>query len=96
MPEGDTVFRAARTLNRALAGQIITKFETVFPKLARVDFDEGICGRTVDRVEAQGKWTLMYFSHFTHSHADEWKLAYLSARGKMAPTEKRNARDDCE
>jgi len=62
MPEGDTVFRAARTLNRALAGQTITKFETVFPKLARVDFDERICGRTVDRVEAKGKWTLMHFS----------------------------------
>ena len=62
MPEGDTIFRAARTLNRALAGQIVTEFETVLPKLSRVDFDESIRGRTVDRVEAQGKWILMYFS----------------------------------
>jgi len=62
VPEGDTIFRAARTLNRALAGQTITKFETVFPKLARVDFDEGIRGRTVELVEAKGKWILMHFS----------------------------------
>jgi endonuclease-8 len=62
MPEGDTIFRAARTLNRALAGQTVTEFEAVFPKLARVDFDERIRGRTVDRVEAKGKWMLMHFS----------------------------------
>jgi len=27
MPEGDTIFRAARTLNLALAGHIVTRFE---------------------------------------------------------------------
>ena len=26
MPEGDTIFRAARTLHRALAGQMVTGF----------------------------------------------------------------------
>ena len=62
MPEGDTIFRAARTLNRALAGQTVAKFETAFPKLARVDFDEGMRGRTVELVEAKGKWILIHFS----------------------------------
>ncbi len=62
MPEGDTIFRAARTLNRALSGRTVTQFETVFPKLSRVDFDQGISGRTIERVEAQGKWLLMFFS----------------------------------
>ena len=62
MPEGDTIFRAARTLNRALAGQVVTGFETQLPKLSRVDFDSGIAGRTVEKVEAKGKWMLMYFS----------------------------------
>ncbi len=62
MPEGDTIFRAARTLNRALAGHKITRFESVFPKLMRVNVDEPICGRTVERVEAQGKWLLMHLS----------------------------------
>src|SRR4030088_474616 len=62
MPEGDTIFRAARTLNKALSGQTVTGFETVLPKLSRVDFDSGITGRTVDRVEAKGKWMSMNFS----------------------------------
>ena len=62
MPEGDTIFRAAHTLHRALAGHKITQFESVFPKLSRVDVDQPICGRVIDRVEAQGKWLLMYFS----------------------------------
>ncbi len=62
MPEGDTIFRAARTLHRALAAGKVVKFESVFPKLTRVDFDQPICGRTVEQVEAQGKWLLMHFS----------------------------------
>jgi endonuclease VIII len=62
MPEGDTIFRAARTLNKALAGQIVTGFETVLPKLSRVDFDSKITGRTIDSVEATGKWMRMNLS----------------------------------
>ena len=62
MPEGDMIFRAARTLHRALAGQTVTGFESVIPKLSRVDFDSGLTGRTVDKVEAQGKWMRMHFS----------------------------------
>ena len=62
MPEGDTIFRAARTLNKALSGQVITGFETVLPKLARVDFDSGVVGRTVESVSSKGKWILMNFS----------------------------------
>jgi len=62
MPEGDTIFRAARTLNKALAGQVVTGFETVLPKLSRVDQDEPIPGRIVESVEAKGKWMSMRFS----------------------------------
>ena len=62
MPEGDTIFRAARSLQRALGGQTITRFESVVPKLARVAEDEGIVGRSLDRVEARGKWLLFHFS----------------------------------
>ena len=62
MPEGDTIFRAARTLNRALAGQVVTGFETQLPLLARVDHDEPLKGRTVESVDAAGKWMRMYFS----------------------------------
>jgi endonuclease-8 len=62
MPEGDTIFRAARTLNRALAGQAVTGFESVLPKLERVEVDSGVTGRVVEKVEARGKWLLLYFS----------------------------------
>jgi endonuclease-8 len=62
MPEGDTIFRTARTLHRALAGQTVTRFESVLPKLERIDYDTPLAGRTVDSVEARGKWVLMHFS----------------------------------
>ncbi len=62
MPEGDTIFRAARTLDRALAGRVVTKFETQFPRLARVDYDSPLAGRTVESVEPSGKWLRMNFS----------------------------------
>ena len=62
MPEGDTIFRAASTLQRALARQTVTEFSSVFPKLTRVDEDSGVVGRSVESVEARGKWLLMHFS----------------------------------
>jgi endonuclease VIII len=62
MPEGDTIYRAARTLNLALAGQTVTSFESALPHLSRVEVDHGVVGRTVEKVEAQGKWLLMCFS----------------------------------
>jgi endonuclease VIII len=62
VPEGDTIFRAARALHRALAGSVVTKFETVLPKLSRIDQDAPIAGRTIESVEASGKWLQMRFS----------------------------------
>jgi endonuclease-8 len=62
MPEGDTIFLAAATLRRALAGQTVTRFESVFPALTRVDDDAPIAGRTIDAVAAHGKHLLMTFS----------------------------------
>jgi endonuclease-8 len=62
VPEGDTIFRSARTLDRALAGQSITRFKTALPHLSRVELDSGVTGRTVEKVEAHGKWLLIHFS----------------------------------
>ena len=62
MPEGDTIFRAARTLHRALAGKIVTRFESVLPKLTRVHEDTPVTGRTVESVGASGKHLLMTLS----------------------------------
>ncbi len=62
MPEGDTIFRSARTLNRALAGQVVTGFRSMLPKLTRVHEDHPITGRTIESVEASGKWMMIRFS----------------------------------
>ena len=62
MPEGDTIFRAARTLHTALAGHVITRFETGLAPLAQIDRDTPITGRTVEQVEAAGKHLLMTLS----------------------------------
>ena len=62
MPEGDTILRTARTLHRALAGHVVTRFESVYPQLTRVDADTPLRGRTIERVEARGKHVLMWFA----------------------------------
>jgi endonuclease-8 len=62
MPEGDTIYRAARALQRALGGKVVTRFETGLAKLARVNDDATLVGRVVEKVESRGKWLLIYFS----------------------------------
>ncbi|WP_158751166.1 Fpg/Nei family DNA glycosylase [Acidobacterium sp. S8] len=62
MPEGDTIFRTARTLQRALAGEKILSFESVYAPLAAANDNEPLAGRIIERVEARGKWLLIYFS----------------------------------
>ena len=62
MPEGDTIYRTARALERALGGRVVTGFEAGFAKLVSVNDDAPLVGRTVERVEAKGKWCLIYFS----------------------------------
>lgn len=62
MPEGDTIFRAARTLQKALAGRVVTRFDSALPELQRVDVDTPLKGRSIESVEARGKHLLMTFS----------------------------------
>jgi endonuclease-8 len=88
MPEGDTIFRAARALNTALAGRVVTGFETGLAKLARVNDDTPLVGRGVERVESRGKWCLMYFSGdlilVTHMlMSGSWHLYRVGERWRM-------------
>jgi Formamidopyrimidine-DNA glycosylase len=62
MPEGDTIFRTARSLGRALAGKPVTVFRSTYPLLTRFNDDTPIPGQLVERVEARGKWLLIHFS----------------------------------
>ena len=70
MPEGDTIFRAAQTLHRVLAGRVVVRFESVLPALTRVDEDHPVAGRTIDSVSSRGKHLLMQFSGdlILHTH----------------------------
>jgi endonuclease-8 len=62
MPEGDTIFRTARTLDRALSGKVVTGFRSTFPLLTRFDDDTPLKGQSVESVESRGKWVLIHFS----------------------------------
>jgi endonuclease-8 len=62
MPEGDTIFRTARALGRALAGKPVTGFRSTYPLLMRFNDDTPLVGQVVEKVESRGKWLLIHFS----------------------------------
>ncbi len=74
MPEGDTVYQAARRLDAALAGQVVTTSDLRVPAFATVD----LSGETVHSVGSRGKHLLMRIGDVVlHSHLKmegEWRL----------------------
>lgn len=65
MPEGDTVYQAARRLNAALAGRPLTGCDIRVPGFATVD----LTGQTVEEVVSRGKHLLIRTAdHTIHSH----------------------------
>ncbi|GAA1610572.1 Fpg/Nei family DNA glycosylase [Kribbella sancticallisti] len=66
MPEGDTVWRACKRLDQALAGRELTRTDFRVPSLATTD----LSGRTMLEVVARGKHLLMRVSDGVtiHSH----------------------------
>ena len=62
MPEGDTIFRTARALGRALSGKPITGFRSTYPKLTRYNDDAPLTGQWVVSIGSRGKWLLIEFS----------------------------------
>lgn len=62
MPEGDTIHRAARTLQQAIGGRTVVAFETAVATLARVDDQTPLRGQDVVEVRAEGKHLLIRFS----------------------------------
>jgi len=65
VPEGDTVYRAARALDQALHGAVLTKSDFRVPALATVD----LAGTTVDDVISRGKHLLHHLGdHTLHTH----------------------------
>ncbi|HEV2009521.1 MAG TPA: DNA-formamidopyrimidine glycosylase family protein, partial [Candidatus Limnocylindria bacterium] len=57
MPEGDTIFRAAAGLRRAIGGKVITGFRSDVPAVAARA--TAVVGRTVAAIDPYGKHLLM-------------------------------------
>jgi endonuclease VIII len=94
VPEGDTIFRTARALGRALVGRPITGFRSNYPLITRFHDDRPFTGQKVDLVESRGKWLLIHFSgggilatHMLMSgswhiyrHGERWQQARVNMR----------------
>ena len=93
MPEGDTVYRAARRLHDALAGTELTRCDLRVPKFATVDFT----GQMVHEVVSRGKHLLVRVGeHSIHSHlkmegiwhvyrpGQRWRAPAFKARAVLA------------
>lgn len=96
MPEGDTVFRAARRLDDALAGHDVTRFDLRVPAFATID----LTGSPVHSVVARGKHLLMRIGDTTlHSHlrmdgawfvhrlGEKWRHPAFKVRAIVGTTE---------
>lgn len=62
MPEGDTIYRTARALSRALTGKPVTRFESSYAQLTAANDQKPFTGQTIAHIEARGKWLLIHFS----------------------------------
>jgi endonuclease-8 len=86
VPEGDTVWRAAKHLHEALAGDILTSSDFRVPRLATSD----LTGRRVIAVTARGKHMLTRvdggLTLHTHLEMDGiWRIFANSARWSGGP-----------
>lgn len=80
MPEGDTIHRAARRLNVALAGKRMETAEAPHPRSPLHLRASELQDRTLDQAEARGKHLLAHFSGdlVLHSHLGmngRWRIA---------------------
>ncbi|MET8951905.1 Fpg/Nei family DNA glycosylase [Streptomyces sp. NPDC004393] len=87
MPEGDTVYMAAKRLHGALAGKVLTRSDLRVPKYATAD----LTGRTVLDVTPRGKHLLTRLEGglTLHSHLKmdgAWKIFAAGQRWTGGPT----------
>ncbi len=71
MPEGDTLYRAATTLRKALLHRPVTQFDASVPQVAQVAAAVPVVGRTVSAVESRGKHLLITFAVTAPGAANE-------------------------
>ncbi|MCU1412085.1 MAG: glycosylase [Rhodoglobus sp.] len=93
MPEGDTVYRAARQLAAAFDGTVLTRCDIRVPAFATVD----LTGEAVHETVSRGKHLLMRVGEYTlHSHlkmegvwqlyrpGERWRRPEFTARAILA------------
>lgn len=92
MPEGDTVLRTARRLDRALSGHALDVSDFRVPQLATADLRGGTVLRTLargkhllTRIEADQPWTLhthlrMEGAWHVHPRGERWRRPASQAR----------------
>src|SRR6201995_2904684 len=80
MPEGDTVFRTAEALRKALVGRTLTRCDVRVPRYATVD----LSGHVVDEVCSRGKHLFIRVGPASiHSHLKmdgSWRVTPRPAR----------------
>jgi endonuclease-8 len=62
VPEGDTIWRTARTLDAYLSGRAVTRFASTLPPVAAAARRFSLLGRDVEGVESRGKHLLVRFA----------------------------------
>jgi endonuclease-8 len=95
MPEGDTIWRAARALHEALAGRVVTGFSSPLPAVATVARRLSLVGRRIVSVDSRGKHLLVRFDGgaVLHTHQGmngSWHL-YRSRTGWRRPAHRARA-----
>jgi endonuclease-8 len=95
VPEGDTVFQAARRLDRALAGATVTRFELRVPQAATVDLRgevvHGVVSRGKHLLHRIGTWTLhshlkMEGEWHVYRRGERWRAPGFRARAVIGAT----------
>jgi endonuclease-8 len=87
VPEGDTIWRAARALHAALAGKTVLAFTSSLPAVAAASRRLALVGRTVEAVDARGKHLLFRFAGgaVLHTHQGmrgSWRIHRPPAPGR--------------
>jgi endonuclease-8 len=85
VPEGDTIHRAAQSLNTALAGKEIGLAEAPNPRSPLRRRASELQGRTLEEAEARGKHLLVHFSGdvVLHTHLGMNGKVFVAADGRL-------------
>jgi endonuclease-8 len=88
MPEGDTIWRTARTLHAALAGKAVLSFTSCLLPVTAASRRLGVVGQTVEGVEARGKHLLLRFANGSALHTHQgmrgsWRLHRSASAARL-------------